>query len=86
MDIDSTVRALFSQLKARVEEGGEGLVYGNRTRALNDLDALLSNPSIEGVGLLLAPTGNLQELSIEYGWGEEFLDLAARIELALGIT
>ncbi|QQO07619.1 hypothetical protein [Breznakiella homolactica] len=29
---------------------------------------------------LLLPTGSLQEISIENGWGEEFLKLASKVE------
>ena len=34
--------------------------------------------------ILFAPTGDLQETAIDNGWGDEFLDLAARFERALG--
>jgi len=33
---------------------------------------------------LIAPTGDLQEISISSGWGYEFLDIAEAIERALG--
>jgi hypothetical protein len=49
-----------------------------------ELDALLSLPSFAGheqrITFLLAPTGNLQELSIDSGWGYQFNDLAEQIE------
>ena len=32
---------------------------------------------------LLAPTGQLQEISISSGWGDEFLDIAASLEREL---
>ena len=34
--------------------------------------------------LLFAPTGASQETSVSSGWGEEFVDLANRFDLALG--
>ena len=48
--------------------------------AIRDLDALIAYPSPEGIKALLLPTANLQELSIEFGWGIEFNELAAELE------
>jgi hypothetical protein len=55
-------------------------MYGERGKAIQDLDALLAFPSLGGVRSLLLPTANLQELSIECGWGSEFNELAAELE------
>ena len=33
---------------------------------------------------LLAPTGDLQEISLSSGWGYEFLEIASELENALG--
>ena len=55
-------------------------MYGDRNKAIHDLDALLAHPSSGGVKSLLMPTANLQELSIECGWGSEFNKLAAELE------
>jgi len=46
----------------------------------------LASPSSEGVKSLLLPTANLQELSIENGWGGEFNEIADRLERLLGIS
>jgi hypothetical protein len=35
------------------------------------------------LGLLFAPTGSIQEVSVSSGWGEEFLGLAARFDEAV---
>jgi hypothetical protein len=86
MDTDSAARAILLELRAKVEAGGEGGLYGDRTEALLALDTLLSNPSTAQVKLLLLPTANLQELAIECGWGTEFNELAAQLERVLGIT
>ena len=69
MDIDATARTMLLHIRAHVDTGGDGRIYGDRTRALDDLDALLANPSTSRLKQLLLPTANLQELSIEYGWG-----------------
>jgi hypothetical protein len=60
-------------------------MYGDRSKALCDLDAILANPSATKVRELLLPTANLQELSMECGWGSHFNDLAAKLERLLGI-
>ena len=83
MDIDSRARAILLELRARVEAAGEGGLYGDRSRALYDIDALLAKPSTDQGRSLLLPTANLQELSIECGWGGEFNNLAAELESVL---
>lgn len=80
MDIGEATRTILLKFKARVEAGGDGYMYGDRTRAIQDLDAILAVASSEGVRSLLLPTANLQELSIECGWGSEFNELAAELE------
>ena len=80
MDTDEATRTFLLELRARVEEGGDGAIYGDRSMAIRDLDALLANPSSGGVRCLLMPTANLQELSIECGWSREFNELAAELE------
>ncbi len=80
MDTDETARTILLELRAKVEGGRDGYMYGNRETAIHDLDALLANPSSAGIRCLLLPTANLQELSIECGWGSEFNKLAAELE------
>jgi len=80
MNIDEATRTILLKLKARVEEGEDGSIYGDRSKAIQDIDALLANPTSGGVKSLLLPTANLQELSIECGWGSEFNELAAELE------
>lgn len=80
MNIDEATRAILLKLKARVEAGGDGCIYGDRNKAIENLDAVLAFPSSGGVRSLLRPTANLQELSIECSWGSEFNELAAELE------
>jgi hypothetical protein len=84
MDINAAAHAILLELRARVEAGGDGGLYGDREQAIHDLDAVLANPSARRVRVLLMPTANLQELSIACGWGSEFNKLAADIERLLG--
>ena len=80
MDIDEATRTILFKLKARVESGGDGFMYGNRSKAIQDLDAIFAFPTSGRIRSLLLPTANLQELSIECGWGSEFNELAAELE------
>ena len=86
MVIDAIARDILLEIRAKVEAGGEGGIYGDRSQALADIDAILASPSVGGVRMLLAPTANLQDLSIDCGWGGEFNALAAKLEKVLGIT
>jgi len=78
------IRELLTELRSLSIEGGQRGVYGDLNQAITELDALLSLPSFAGherrITFLLAPTGNLQELSIDSGWGYQFNDLAEQIE------
>lgn len=85
MCIDQKARQILNQLRDKVEAGSDGAIYGDRSRALNDIDSLLSVPSTDGVTYLLVPTANLQELSLANGWGKEFHLLANELEDLLGI-
>jgi hypothetical protein len=85
MDIDAAVRAILLKLREKVVRGEDGVMYGDRHQALHDVDVLLDKPSAQGVGHLLASTGNLQELSLECGRGGEFIELAAELEKMMGL-
>ena len=57
--------------------------------ALQEIDALLAIieagglPPRAALGVLFAPTGPIQEVSLSSGWGDEFLQLADRFDSAL---
>jgi len=65
--------------------------YSNADEALKDLDfislknGLLKKDKkyIDRLLFLLAPTNDLQEISISSGWGSEFCKIAKTIEIAL---
>lgn len=85
MNIDAEARIILNELREKSEASVEGGIYGDRAKALKDIGSLLESPSTEGVKYLLAPTANLQELSMENGWGNEFNELAGKLEKLLGI-
>src|SRR6185437_10052896 len=84
MAIDQGVQSLLVELRAAVQASADGAMYGNRVEALRDIDAALALPSTDKLKWLLAPTGNLQELSIANGWGQQFNELAAKLEQSCG--
>lgn len=80
------MRNSLNKLRNLALQNGEGL-YGNLEIALADIDAILSAEDLSkksgSIRLLIAPTSNLQDLSIDCGWREEFLLLANKIENGL---
>ncbi|WTW93172.1 hypothetical protein OG216_07165 [Streptomycetaceae bacterium NBC_01309] len=58
--------------------------WDDAAEALQEFDALVADIEAGGrpaaMRLLFLPTGALQELSISSGWGEEYLELAARFD------
>ena len=57
--------------------------------ALEEIDGILETLRSGGIptrltmSVLFAPTGPMQELSIDSGWGQEFLALAERFDEAM---
>lgn len=84
--MNEAVLELLMDLRSRVEFSSDGSIYGDRAVALKSINALLVSPSIGGVLGLLLPTGNLQELALENGWGVEFCEIAEQLERLLDIT
>lgn len=46
---------------------------------------LRDDKAISELIILFGPTGSFQEISIDSGWGEEFIKLAARFDEIVGI-
>ncbi|NVK38444.1 MAG: hypothetical protein HWE18_11010 [Gammaproteobacteria bacterium] len=86
MSIDEEAKGILTELREKVAKSDDGGIYGDRSKALKDIDSLLASPSTEGMKFLLLPTANLQELSLENGWGQEFNALASKLEKLLGIS
>ncbi len=59
--------------------------WEDQTQALSEIDSIimkLKKGKIPDIGLLFAPTGPIQEVSLSSGWGKEFLELADRFDSA----
>jgi hypothetical protein len=53
--------------------------WKDQNHAISEIDSIiisLENGSIPEIGVLFAPTGPIQEVSLSSGWAQEFLDLA----------
>jgi hypothetical protein len=73
---------------ARPENDFAWSSWENAPAALRELDGIISGlesgslPERSLLGVLFAPTGPIQEVSLSSGWGEEFLTLARRYDHA----
>jgi len=57
--------------------------WRDQDQAIAEIDSIiaaLENGSIPEIGVLFAPTGPIQEVSLSSGWGNEFLELAERFD------
>jgi len=94
MDI-STVQTQIHRLKELLSLPSTDVVwtnYNSPSEIITDLELLekgiLNNEiaSVERLLFLLAPTSDLQEISISSGWGHEFLSIVELLENALDKT
>lgn len=84
--------AILNETKALISRSTTDLSHADwadAEEALREIDfhiAKLHNGELDGLPrlrLLFAPTGQLQDVSIDSGWGEEFRELAARFDAAV---
>jgi|SRR5580704_16693611 hypothetical protein len=58
--------------------------------AIREIDGLISciesgqMPKRSDIEMLFLPTGPVQEVSVSSGWGQEFVELASRLDEAVG--
>lgn len=63
--------------------------WEDQNHAVSEIDlviAKLENGTIPDMGILFAPTGPIQEVSLRSGWGDEFLKLADRFDKEYAIV
>lgn len=62
--------------------------WGDAAAAIRELNQHLASlrspgrPDVEGMSVIFAPTGPMQELSLNSGWGEPFVKLASYFDAA----
>lgn len=82
---------VFEEAKALIAHPDNDFSWSSwidQEHALAELDAIIAalrsggRPSLL-LGILFAPTGPMQEVSLSSGWGQEFLALAERFDAAM---
>jgi hypothetical protein len=61
----------------------------DQNQALSEIDSIiaeLENGAVPEIGVLFAPTGPMQEVSLRSGWGYKFLELAERFDKEYAIV
>ena len=84
-ELQQAVQALRNLL-ARPDNDFSWSSWPDQAAALAEIDQhldWLSRGGVPDLSLLLVPTGPAQEVSLSSGWGEEYLQVAERIEAAL---
>ena len=80
---EEEVRIKLMELRKLAIQYGDG-TYGDLDRALKEIDAIFDSENLSNecrkIEYLVGPTTNLQDLSIDCGWGDRFLVLAEEIE------
>ena len=84
--------AVLREVRALLARPGNAFIYSSwddTAHALREFDQLLievqsGHVPAETLKVLFAPTGSIQEVSVDSGWGCEFLELAAQFDDALG--
>lgn len=82
----SDLPELLEELRERVL-GGRSSIYAEKDEVLAMVERAIrftgeGHPELADLPALLAPTSALQDFSIDNGWGQRFLEIAAAIEAA----
>ena len=74
---------------ARPENDFAWSSWGDAAAALREVDGLIARieagdmPERSSIEVLFLPTGPIQEVSVSSGWGQEFLRVASRFDVAI---
>ena len=88
-DSSKELITIFDDVLSYIKRDGVDLVWShwdNVDDAVKELDdhksRFLKNDfsKLDDASFLFAPTGSLQEVSLSNGWGDEFIQLANRID------
>lgn len=83
---------LLQETRALISQDGNDFSWSSwrdQDHALSEMDAIIAEVekgSIPEIGVLFAPTGPIQEVSLRSGWGNEFLELAERFDKEYAIV
>ena len=78
--------AILKETKSLLALDGNDFSWSSwldQNQAVSEIDSIitaLENGSVPEIGVLFAPTGPIQEVSVSSGWGNKFLELAERFD------
>jgi hypothetical protein len=84
--------AILKDTKTLIARDGNDFSWSSwkdQEHAFSEIDSViaeLENGSVPEIGVLFAPTGPIQEVSLSSGWGGEFLELAERFDKEYAIA
>ncbi len=84
--------AVLAEVRELLARPGNDYAWSSFARAeaaLAEIDELATQARVEGevpfmLKVLFAATGPIQEVAISSGWGDEFIELAERFDVAIG--
>lgn len=83
---------ILEEARALIARDGNDFLWSSwidQDHALAEIDSIiaeLKDGSVPEIGVLFAPTGPIQEVSLSSGWGNEFLELAERFDKEYAIV
>jgi len=78
--------AILNEARILIARDGNDFLWSSwidQEHAVSEIDSViasLENGFVPEIGVLFAPTGPIQEVSLSSGWGDEFLELAERFD------
>jgi hypothetical protein len=84
--------AILKETRILIARDGNDFSWSSwidQEHAFSEIDSViasLENGLVPEIGVLFAPTGPIQELSLSSGWGDEFLELAERFDKEYAIV
>jgi len=85
LDLLISVLRQAREFLARKDNDFSSSSWEDQDHALTEIDLILTqlqNGLVPDIGLLFAPTGPIQEVSLSSGWGDEFIELAEYFDQA----
>jgi hypothetical protein len=83
---------ILEETRAYIAQDGNDFSWSSwidQAHALSEIDSIiteLENGAVPEMGVLFAPTGPIQEVSLSSGWGNQFLRLADRFDKEYAIV
>jgi len=83
---------ILEEARALIAQDGNDFLWSSwidQGHAIAEIDSIiaeLNGGSVPEIGVLFAPTGPIQEVSLSSGWGNEFLELAERFDKEYAIV